>query len=91
MFGIRYSSPLGMILLMILGFFVGLNLLWMALFAGIIFGEKIWSKGIWIARSVGLDLAIVGIMAIFGLIIIHPTGISNSYPNTTNDDMHTGR
>ena len=56
-----------------------MNLLWMALFAGVIFGEKIWSKGIWIARSVGLGLAIVGIMAIFGLIIITPT-----------DDMHTG-
>jgi predicted metal-binding membrane protein len=67
-----------------------MNLLWMALFAGVIFEEKIWSKGIWIARSVGLGLAIVGIMAIFGLIIITPTGISNSYPNPTNDDIHTG-
>src|SRR5215831_11332985 len=62
-----------------------MNLLWMALFAGVIFGEKVWSKGIWIARSVGLGLAIIGIMTIFGLIIITPTGISNSYPNTTND------
>jgi predicted metal-binding membrane protein len=67
-----------------------MNLLWMALFAGVIFGEKIWSKGIWIVRSVGLGLAIVGIMAIFGLIIITPTGISNSSPNRTDDDMHTG-
>jgi predicted metal-binding membrane protein len=68
-----------------------MNLLWMALFAGVIFGEKIWSKGIWIARSVGLILAIVGIMAIFGLIIITPTGISNSTPsNRTDDDMHMG-
>jgi len=62
----------------------------MALFAGVIFGEKVWSKGIWIARSVGLGLAIIGIMTIFGLIIITPTGISNSYPNTTNDGTHTG-
>src|SRR5215469_13146248 len=61
-----------------------MNLLWMALFAGVIFGEKVWSKGIWIARSVGLGLAIVGIMTIFGLIIITPIGISNSYHNTTN-------
>jgi predicted metal-binding membrane protein len=67
-----------------------MNLLWMALFAGVIFGEKIWSKGIWIARSVGLGLAIVGIMAIFGLIIITPTGISNSSLNRADDDMHTG-
>jgi predicted metal-binding membrane protein len=55
-----------------------MNLLWMALFADVIFGEKVWSKGIWIVRSVGLGLAIVGIMAIFGLIIMTPTGISNS-------------
>ncbi|HXX99007.1 MAG TPA: DUF2182 domain-containing protein [Candidatus Bathyarchaeia archaeon] len=67
-----------------------MSLLWMALFAGVIFGEKVWSKGIWIARSVGLGLPIVGIMTIFGLIIITPIGISNSYPNTTNEDMHTG-
>ena len=65
-----------------------MNLLWMALFAGVIFGEKVWSKGIWIARSVGIGPAIVGIMTIFGLIIITPIGISNSYPNTTNEDMH---
>ena len=46
-----------------------MNLLWMALFAGVIFGEKVWSKGIWIARCTGVGLAIVGIMAILGLII----------------------
>ena len=46
-----------------------MNLLWMALFAGVIFEEKIWSKGIWIARCTGVGLAIVGIMAILGLII----------------------
>jgi len=67
-----------------------MNLLWMALFAGVIFGEKIWSKGIWIARSVGLGLAIVGIMAIFGLIIITPIGIINSSPNRTHNNMHAG-
>jgi virulence-associated protein VagC len=38
--------------------------------------------------SVGLGLVIVEIMAIFGLIIITPIGISNSYHNTTNEDMH---
>ena len=70
-----------------------MNLLWMALFAGVIFAEKIWSKGIWVARSAGLGLAIVGIMAIFGLVIITPTGISNSNNNNltdgTDDHMHT--
>jgi predicted metal-binding membrane protein len=67
-----------------------MNLLWMALFAGIIFGEKVWSKGIWVARSAGVGLAIVGIMAIFGLIII-PTGMNdnnNNLNNNRNDDTH---
>jgi predicted metal-binding membrane protein len=67
-----------------------MNLLWMALFAGIIFGEKVWSKGIWVARSVGVGIAIVGVMAIFGLIII-PTGMNdneNNLNNNRNDDTH---
>ncbi len=41
-----------------------MNLLWMALFSGIIFGEKIWSKGVWVARAVGIGLAIVGVLII---------------------------
>jgi predicted metal-binding membrane protein len=51
-----------------------MNLLWMGLFAGIIFGEKMWSNGIWIARSAGIGLAIIGIMAMLGLITI-PTNM----------------
>ena len=50
-----------------------MNLLWMGLFAGIIFGEKIWRKGIWIARSAGIGFAIVGIMTIIGMITIPTT------------------
>jgi predicted metal-binding membrane protein len=63
-----------------------MNLLWMALFAGVIFGEKVWSKGIWVARCTGVVLAIVGIMAIFGLITI-PTGMDgiDNNNNPTND------
>jgi predicted metal-binding membrane protein len=66
-----------------------MNLLWMALFAAIIFGEKIWSKGIWIARSTGIGLAIVGILATFGLIII-PADMNNNSNNSTNrvDNTH---
>jgi predicted metal-binding membrane protein len=68
-----------------------MNLLWMALFAGVIFGEKVGSKGIWVARSTGVVLAIVGIMAILGLIII-PTGMNgnngSNNTNTGNDDTH---
>jgi predicted metal-binding membrane protein len=69
-----------------------MNLLWMALFAGIIFGEKIWSKGIWIARSTGIGLAIVGILATFGLIIIPADMNNNNSNNSTNrvDNTHMG-
>ena len=41
-----------------------MNLLWMGLFACIIFGEKIWSKGIWIARIAGIGLMTLGLIAI---------------------------
>jgi predicted metal-binding membrane protein len=47
-----------------------MNLLWMGLFACIIFGEKLWSHGIWIARVAGIGLIIMGITASFGLITI---------------------
>jgi predicted metal-binding membrane protein len=51
-----------------------MNLLWMGLFAGIIFAEKIWRRGgIWIARSTGVGLTIVGIMAILGLTTVVPS------------------
>ena len=50
-----------------------MHLLWMGLFAGIIFGEKIWREGIWIARSAGIGFAIVGIMIISGMITIPTT------------------
>jgi predicted metal-binding membrane protein len=45
-----------------------MNLLWMGLFAGIIFGEKMWSKGIWVARAAGIGLAITGILIVSGLL-----------------------
>jgi hypothetical protein len=63
-----------------------MNILWMGLFAGIIFGEKMWSRGgIWIARSTGIGLAIIGIMAMLGLVTI-PAGMNNM---SDNNDMHT--
>jgi predicted metal-binding membrane protein len=68
-----------------------MNLLWMALFAAIIFGEKIWLRGgIWVAKSAGIGFMIVGILAILGLMEI-PTGIEigKDKDNTTMDDsMH---
>jgi predicted metal-binding membrane protein len=66
-----------------------MNLLWMALFAAIIFGEKIWLRGgIWVARSAGISFMIVGVLAILGLIEI-PTGIEIGKDNAVMDDsMH---
>jgi len=45
-----------------------MNLLWMGLFAGVIFGEKMWKKGIWVARAAGAGLVIVGLLVIAGLL-----------------------
>jgi hypothetical protein len=60
----------------------------MALSAGIIFGEKTWSKGIWVARCAGVGLAIVGTMAALGLIII-PSDM-NDNGNSKNENTHNG-
>jgi hypothetical protein len=66
-----------------------MNLLWMGLFAGIIFGEKMWSRGIWIARAAGIGLAIVGILVAAGTI---PSTISSAssmveVEDAADDDM----
>ena len=51
-----------------------MNLLWMGLFAGIIFAEKIWSRnGIWIARIAGIGFVVIGLLTIFGLITLQKT------------------
>jgi predicted metal-binding membrane protein len=58
-----------------------MNLLWMGLFAGIIFGEKMWSRGIWIARAAGIGLAIAGILVAAGMLpslMSTTTSMSNS-------------
>src|SRR5918992_3260668 len=66
-----------------------MNLLWMALFAAIIFGEKVWIKGgKWVARSAGISFMIVGVLAMLGLMEI-PSGIEIGKDNTAMDDsMH---
>jgi len=46
-----------------------MNLVWMGLFAAIIFGEKMWKKGIWVARCFGIALIILGLSTSLGLII----------------------
>jgi len=51
-----------------------MNLLWMALFAAIIFVEKIWIRGgRWIARSAGIAFMVLGVLALLGILDI-PTG-----------------
>ena len=48
-----------------------MNITWMALFAAIIFGEKMWSRGIWIARTAGIGLIVVGILSSIELIVVY--------------------
>ena len=47
-----------------------MDIRWMALFAAIIFGEKLWSRGIWVARAAGIGLAVAGIIVALGIIDI---------------------
>jgi len=64
-----------------------MNLVWMSLFAIIIFGEKIWSKGIWIARSVGIILIILGILSGLGLIVLHDSMMLMNNQNIREEKM----
>ena len=59
-----------------------MNLLWMGLFAGIIFGEKMWRRGVWVARAAGVGLAVVGVLIIAGQL---PSLVSSS-ASSMNDD-----
>jgi predicted metal-binding membrane protein len=59
------------LLMVVLGW---MNLLWMALFAAIIFGEKVWVKGgKWVARSAGIGFVILGTLTLLGIMEV-PTG-----------------
>jgi predicted metal-binding membrane protein len=68
-----------------------MNLLWMGLFAGIIFGEKIWSRGIWVARAAGIALAITGVLVAAGMIpsLISSTVYTAGSEEGVRDDMET--
>src|SRR5918994_3996366 len=60
-----------------------MNLLWMGLFAGIIFGEKVWSRGIWVARAAGIALAITGVLVAAGMV---PSIVSSATSMTGSED-----
>jgi predicted metal-binding membrane protein len=63
-----------------------MNILWMGLFAAIIFAEKVWSKGIWIARGAAIVFVIAGFLSITGIIpiIIEEGGMYNSHNEMNN-------
>ncbi|MEW6605280.1 MAG: DUF2182 domain-containing protein [Thermoproteota archaeon] len=76
-----------------------MDILWMALFAGIIFGEKIWSRGILVARAAGVGLAVAGVMTALGIIDVSGHGVMMDQqmdgmmqePNQTEGQMDGGR
>jgi predicted metal-binding membrane protein len=56
-----------------------MNLIWMGLFAAIIFGEKIWLRyGIWIARITGTGFIIIGLFTMVGTITLQNSVIGNN-------------
>lgn len=64
-----------------------MNLLWMGLFSGIIFGEKMWRNGIWIARIAGIGLAVVGVLMLSGYF---PSIVSSGHNNNMSMEVSTG-
>ena len=66
-----------------------MNLLWMGLFACVIFGEKIWSRGVLVARIAGIGLMTLGLIAIIlapnahSLLGVGDNNNKNSNGNTT--------
>jgi predicted metal-binding membrane protein len=66
-----------------------MNLLWMALFAVIIFGEKVWVRGgKWIARSTGVGFLLLGTLALLGIMEV-PTGDMTIADVVSNNDKGT--
>jgi predicted metal-binding membrane protein len=67
-----------------------MNLLWMGLFAGIIFAEKMWSRGIWVARAAGILLVIIGVFVSAGMLpslVSSAMSMTSSEDGTTSDEM----
>jgi predicted metal-binding membrane protein len=64
-----------------------MSLVWMGLFALIIFCKKMWSKGIWVARAVGIALVIVGLSSICGIVTLYETTMNMDIQNNGGDKM----
>jgi hypothetical protein len=62
----------------------------MGIFAAIIFAEKVWSKGIWIARVAGIAFILIGLFSITGIISIATEDRINDSQNGTNNMMMEG-
>jgi predicted metal-binding membrane protein len=75
-----------------------MNIFWMGMFAGIIFVEKIWSKGIYVSKATGIFFMIISILVLIGTVSIMPEdekmnslyemesmNMSNSNPDKRND------
>ena len=72
------------LLMVVLGW---MNIAWMLLFAGIIFGEKMWSKGIWISRFTGIAFTIVGVLTIVGIMTLNNDDLNMSTMIMSTMDM----
>jgi predicted metal-binding membrane protein len=65
-----------------------MNVLWMGLFAAIIFAEKIWSKGgLWIAKIMGIGFITIGILCSIGIISLSSDSMNNGDINMMSIDM----
>jgi predicted metal-binding membrane protein len=61
-----------------------MNVLWMALFAAIIFAEKVWTRGgLWTARITGIAFIIFGALSLTGIVTLP----SDSMNSGDSDDM----
>jgi hypothetical protein len=68
----------------------GLYEYWMdGIFSLIIFGEKIWSRGIWISKLVEMTLIIVGFFGIVGVISLYNGNMNMTSNPSMNMDMNT--
>jgi predicted metal-binding membrane protein len=65
-----------------------MNVLWMGIFAAIIFGEKVWIRGgRWVARGAGVCFLILGVSSIFGILEIPTGNMTISDTTMDNEDM----